>query len=117
MFTPGDALDAEILSLRQQVLVLQRQIARPRFTNTDQTILALLHPSMDDRHRARNAFLIVKPETVLRWHRRLIARNSQHRGSNYDGSDCKRPPDGKRRGLSKRYGRRASKGSNKAAQH
>jgi putative transposase len=73
MFATGDARDAEILALRHQVLVLQRQIARPRFTDTDRTILALLHSTMD-RHRARNALLIVKPETLLRWHRQLVAR-------------------------------------------
>ena len=38
----GDKRDAEILALRHQILVLQRQIDRPSFTPTDRTILALL---------------------------------------------------------------------------
>jgi len=74
IFATGDARDAEILALRHQLLVLQRQITRQRFTNTDRTLLALLHSSMD-RARTRTTFLIIKPETVLRWHRRLVARH------------------------------------------
>jgi hypothetical protein len=35
----GDRKDAEILALRHQILVLQRQIDRPSFTPTDRTIL------------------------------------------------------------------------------
>jgi putative transposase len=50
---------------------LHSQINRPQFTNTDRTILALLHSTMD-RARRNAAFLIVKPERVLRWHRRRI---------------------------------------------
>jgi putative transposase len=74
IFATGDARDAEILALRHQLLVLQRQINRPQFTNTDRTILALLGSAIS-RVRHRNAFLIVKPETVLRWHRQQIARH------------------------------------------
>jgi len=74
IFATGDARDAEILALRHQILVLQRQINRPQFTNTDRTILGVLGSAMS-RARRRNAFLIVKPETVLRWHRRRIARH------------------------------------------
>ena len=69
----GDARDAEILALRHQILVLQRQIDRPRCSETDRTIPALL-ASVIDRGRLAEAFLIVKPATVLRWHRRLVAR-------------------------------------------
>jgi len=65
MFATGDARDAEILALRHQILVLQRQNNQPQFTNTDRTILALLHSSMA-RARRKAAFLIVKPQTVLR---------------------------------------------------
>lgn len=74
VFATGDSRDAEILALRHQVLVLQRQIDRPQYSNTDRTILAVLASSMD-RARQRTAFLIIRPETVLRWHRRLVARH------------------------------------------
>ena len=73
IFATGDARDAEILALRHQLLVLQRQINRPHFTNVDRTILSVLGSAMT-RTRRRKAFLIVKPETVLRWHRQRIRR-------------------------------------------
>ena len=74
IFATGDARDAEILALRHQILVLQRQINRPNFTDVDRTILALIGSAMT-RSRRSNAFLIVKPATVLRWHRQRIARH------------------------------------------
>lgn len=72
-FATGGQRDAEILALRHQVLVLQRQVNRPRFTDTDRTILAMLAGAFD-RRRLAEVFLIVKPETVIGWHRRLVAR-------------------------------------------
>ena len=39
VFATGDQRDAEILALRHQLLVLQRQIDRAQFTETDRTIL------------------------------------------------------------------------------
>ena len=74
VFATGDSRDAEILALRHQILVLQRQIDRPRFNETDRTIIALLSNTMD-RTRRTASFLIVRPETVLRWHRRLVAQH------------------------------------------
>jgi Homeodomain-like domain len=53
--------------LRQQLLVLNRRSAARRLRNIDRLILVWLcrlFPSMLD------AVVIVKPETVLRWHRR-----------------------------------------------
>ncbi len=52
--------------LRQQVIVLKRQIARPQLTTKDRSLLVLLASRVRDW---RNALLIVKPETLLRWHR------------------------------------------------
>jgi len=73
LFASGDTRDAEILALRHQVMVLQRQINRPRFTETDRTVLALLASAMHRVRRGR-ALLIVKPSTLIGWHRRLVAR-------------------------------------------
>lgn len=73
-FATSDERDAEILALRHQVLVLQRQINRAQFTDTDRTIFALL-ASVLDRRRLADVFHIVRPETVIGWHRRLVARH------------------------------------------
>jgi len=72
VFASGDSRDAEILALRHQILVLQRQINRPKFNETDRTILALLSNAID-RPRRGLTFLIVRPETVIQWHHRLVA--------------------------------------------
>ena len=53
MFATGDRRDAEILALRHQLLVLQRQIGRAQFTETDRTILAMLSGVFDRRRPAR----------------------------------------------------------------
>jgi len=73
-FATGDERDAEILALRHRVLVLQRQINRPRFTETDRTILAVLSRAFN-RRRLADVLLIVRPDTVIGWHRRLVARH------------------------------------------
>lgn len=60
--------DTEILALRYQVMVLERQLHgdRVRFTRADRAWLAaLLHPL--PRDVLRHLRLLVRPETVLRW--------------------------------------------------
>ena len=60
--------DAEILALRHQLAVLQRQHgpARARFAPADRAFLgALLQPL--SRASLRRLHLIVSPDTVLRW--------------------------------------------------
>ena len=70
---PGSAddRDAELLVLRHQVRVLQRQIARPDLKPGDRLVLAALLIRL-----RRNSWpeLIVRPETVLGWHRALVHR-------------------------------------------
>ena len=67
--------EVEILVLRHQIAVLQRQLGktRPRFFPGDRAFLAaLLHRLPRD---VLGQFrLLVRPETVLRWHRDLLAR-------------------------------------------
>ena len=56
----------EALALRQQVAVLKRQRPRPTLTRFDRVFWTTL------RHvwsRWADVLLIVKPETVIRWHR------------------------------------------------
>src|SRR2546423_13756449 len=70
------AKDAEILALRHQIMVLQRQLhgQQIRFTPADRVFLAaLLHRR--PRTALRQIRLLIRPETVLRWHRDLIARH------------------------------------------
>jgi len=74
VFATGDQRDAEILALRHQILVLERQINKAQFAETDRTILAML-ASVFDRRRLAEVFLIVSPATVIGWHRRLVARH------------------------------------------
>ncbi|MEV6703063.1 integrase core domain-containing protein [Streptomyces sp. NPDC051453] len=68
--------DKEILALRHQIAVLERQLGKEkvRFTPSDRAFLAaLLHRlPLDVLRRLR---LLVRPDTVLRWHRDLVARH------------------------------------------
>jgi hypothetical protein len=67
--------DIEILSLRHQLAVLQRQLdgQQVRFAPVDRAWLAaLLHPL--SRPTQRGLRLLVRPDTILRWHRDLVAR-------------------------------------------
>ena len=64
LLVSGDKRDAEILAPRHQILVLQRQIDRAKFTPTDRTILAVLSQAFDWASLGR-VMLIVRPATVL----------------------------------------------------
>ena len=65
---------AEILLLRHQLVVLQRQVdARPKITWADRALIALLLDVISKRRRG-GLQLIVRPETILRWHRDIVRR-------------------------------------------
>lgn len=64
---PKAGLMAENLLLRQQLLILQRKRARPRPKNSDRLFWILASRVFS---AWRESLLIVKPETVLRWHRK-----------------------------------------------
>jgi transposase InsO family protein len=68
--------DVEILALRHQLMVLERHLGKEkvRFDAGDRAFLAaLLHRLPRDVLRSMR--LLVRPDTVLRWHRDLVARS------------------------------------------
>ena len=65
------AKDVEIAVLRHQIKVLRRQVKRAELRPADRTILAVLSRALARTHWS--AFLVT-PDTILRWHRRLVRR-------------------------------------------
>ena len=55
--------------LRQQLIVLKRQVKGPKFTWRDRALFVLLASKL---RTWKNALVIVQPDTVLRWHRDLF---------------------------------------------
>jgi hypothetical protein len=79
---------AEVLALRQQVKVLERQIKRARWQAEDRLILSVLRERLP---RTAWTSLLVQPETVPGWHRGLVRRRwAAYRGRSRVG----RPPLG-----------------------
>jgi hypothetical protein len=79
-FRSRAALQLEILALRHQLSVLQCSVKRPRLTTSDRLLWAWLCRIWPDW---RSALVIVKPDTVIAWHRnafRLFWTWKSHHG-------------------------------------
>ena len=82
---PDEGREIELLVLRHQVKVLQRQAKRPRLHRLDRLLLAAASKAMP---KGRWPSFIVRPETLLRWHRELVSRKWTYKRSGRPG----RPP-------------------------
>src|SRR5205807_7260557 len=71
-FKSKSRLEAENAALRHQVIVLQRRVSdRVQLTNGDRLFLVMLYrwfPSI------LKAITIIRPETLVRWHRACVCR-------------------------------------------
>ncbi len=65
------SLRLEVVALRQQLRVLERQLDRPRWEIPDRLLLAALSQRLP---RPDWRVFLVTPETLLRWHRELAHR-------------------------------------------
>ena len=89
--------DLETIILRQQVRILQRKVKTPpRITDSERMILAILtdrYKQSTDyaRQRLHQVMLILKPDTVLGWHRELAHRKWTFRRKGNPGRPCISP--------------------------
>jgi putative transposase len=66
LILPRLTLAAEILAVRQQLAVLNRSVKRPQLRRQDRFFWVMLSRLWKNW---REALIIVKPETVIKWHR------------------------------------------------
>jgi putative transposase len=71
-----DERDIELLVLRHQVKVLQRQVKRPRLNRLDRVLLAAASRRLT---KSSWSSFVVRPETLLRWHRELVRQKWTYR--------------------------------------
>src|SRR5262245_29055530 len=68
-FKSRATLNLENLALRHQLGVMRRSVKRPKLTSADRLLWAWLCQAWSDW---RSALVIVKPETVIGWHRKAF---------------------------------------------
>ena len=77
--------EVELVVLRHQLMVLKRQVGRPRLRRRDRLFMAAISGVLP---RGRWSSFLVTPQTLLRWHRELVRRKWTYRRRSVGG----RPP-------------------------
>jgi putative transposase len=76
-FRSREFKELEIVVLRHELVVLRRQLARPRLDESDRVFLAAAGRLLS---RASQSSFFVRPETLLGWHRQLVRRRWTYTG-------------------------------------
>jgi putative transposase len=76
-FRSREFKELEIVVLRHELVVLRRQLARPRLDESDRVFLAAAGRLLS---RASESSFFVRPETLLGWHRQLVRRRWTYTG-------------------------------------
>jgi putative transposase len=76
-FRSSDFKELEIVVLRHELAVLRRQVSRPALQLADRAFLAAASRLLP---RERWRLFFVTPDTLLAWHRRLVARRWTYPG-------------------------------------
>jgi hypothetical protein len=83
LFKSKSRLEAENAALRQQLIVLQRKVrGRVQFTNSDRLFFIQLYRWFPS---ALKAITIIRPETLVRWHRAGFRRYWRRKSRNPGG--------------------------------
>jgi transposase len=77
--------DLEVVVLRHQLIILRRQVGKPHLRRRDRLFMAAISRALP---RARWSSFLVRPQTLLRWHRELVRRKWTYRRRSAGG----RPP-------------------------
>jgi hypothetical protein len=88
-FKPRASLVAENLALRQQLAALRREVRRPHLHPADRAFWVLLSRIWS---RWTDVLAIVRPATVVAWHRRGFARFWAWKSRAADRADGSREP-------------------------
>ena len=70
-FQSNDFKDLEIVVLRHELAILRRRTRRPALTRTDRLFLNAASRVLP---RGRWRSFVITPATLLRWHRRFVAK-------------------------------------------
>src|SRR6266446_22323 len=72
------AVALENVALRQQLAMFRRTVARPHIRHRDRLFWILFANAWRDW---RTALMVVKPDTVVRWHRQWLRRRWRQRSA------------------------------------
>jgi hypothetical protein len=68
--------EVEVAVLRHQLMVLKRQVGRPRLRRRDRLFMTAISRALP---RPRWSCFLVSPQTLLRWHREVVRRKWTYR--------------------------------------